>query len=149
MRKGTALAAGLLVAGLVACTPHVTANSVPNGSPPPSPREIALQVDQSYQLVLTAVASAMPSLPASAKAMVKKVSNDTTKAVLAYHDHAQACVRDPQSELLITAPGAKETCNPSVASAAEAAAWSQIGLLNGVLAANVPGFQPTLPPMPQ
>jgi hypothetical protein len=108
-----------------------------------------LQVDQTYQLLLSAVASSMPNLPASAKATVKKVSDDTTKAVLAYHDHAEACVRDPQSELLVTAPGAKETCNPSAVSSAEAVAWSQIGVLNGVLAANVPGFSPILPAMPQ
>ena len=149
MHRVTTLAAGLLVAGLLGCAPHIAPSSVPAGSPPPSPREIALQVDQTYQLLLTAVATAMPNLPSSAKSAVKTATDATTKAVLVYHDHAEACVRDAQSQLLVTAPNAKEACNPSATSAAEAVAWSQIGVLNGVLAANVSGFSPVLPTMPQ
>lgn len=122
--------------------------STPAGSPPPSPRETALQVDQEYALVQTAALNAVRSaaVPAAAKKQIAAATDTSTAALLAYSHQADNCFRDATSGVVGNAPG--KTCNQSAFAIATTVIWSTMGQVNGLIAAFAPSLAVVLPSNP-
>lgn len=130
-----------LAAVLTACA------STPAGSPPPSPREQALQVDQEYALVQTAALKAVqtPQVPAAAKKQIAAATDASTAAMLAYSHQADNCFRDATG-VVGNAPG--KVCDQSTLATALAIAWATVGQANGLITAFAPSLAVTLPALP-
>lgn len=137
-----ALGLAAMIAVLASCA------SPPAGSPALSPREKALQVDQSYALVQTAVLTAVqtPGLSADVKTKLDAGSKAATVAVLAYSQQADNCFRDPATGVVGNAPG--KTCDQTALGNATGIAWAEIGQVNGLLAAFAPSLAVKLPAPP-
>lgn len=131
---------------LVALLALTACASAPAGSPAPSPREQAAQVDQEYALVQTAVLNAIPLIPQAARLQVDAASKATTAAVLAYSHQADNCFRDPTSGVVGNAPG--KICNQSALATALTIAWAEIGQVNGLITAFAPKLAVQLPASP-
>jgi hypothetical protein len=124
MRKLAAFAAVALLIGLSAC-----ANKIPAGAPPLSPREQAAQIDTILAGVQTAVVAALedPHVASNAtvKAEIKASSDAATAAVLAYHDQAGNCLRDPTTLQIGDAPG--KSCDMGALATALSQAQTLLG----------------------
>lgn len=137
---GTATAASLLLA---ACA------SPPAGSGPASPRENAEQIDLAFAAVQAAVEAAVNSpLLASkpdVKAQIKASSDAAAAAVLAYHDAAANCLRDPIGGQVGSAPG--KLCDVSAVTIAAAEAQTLVDQTGALTSAF--SFRPVSTAAPQ